>query len=276
VEYLILSSFFFAFNNILWKWVVADYLPLQVIVKRSILTCLIGFSVFVVYPESFTIYTSLNEMLFVNLTCIIGAMGLVFMIYALKESTLNNFIHYSLVGSMGTASYLYFIENIIPENFVLGILFVALGFCVFLWNQRINSIAIRFSSHRYLLLMTFCFSVSGNMQWYNLKTYNVVFLAIHQEVEVMVIAGFIMYYLKQPALPFFKWDYILLMAPVVVIAVIAGMYGLEKTNPFITSIISLTTPILTMVLAVLILKEHFKWYYVSSMALVVLGAWMLS
>lgn len=276
MEYLILSSFFFAFNNILWKWVVADYLPLQVIVKRSMLTCLIGFSVFVVYPESFTIYTSLNEMLFVNLTCIIGAMGLVFMIYALKESTLNNFIHYSLVGSMGTASYLYFVENIIPQNFVLGILFVALGFCVFLWNQRINSIAIRFSSHRYLLLMTSCFSVSGIMQWYNLKTYNVVFLAIHQEVEVMVIAGFIMYYLKQPALPFFKWDYILLMAPVVVIAVIAGMYGLEKTNPFITSIISLTTPILTMVLAVLILKEHFKWYYVSSMALVVLGAWMLS
>ena len=117
MEYLILSSFFFAFNNILWKWVVADYLPLQVIVKRLMLTCLIGFSVFVVYPESFTIYTSLNEMLFVNLTCIIGAMGLVFMIYALKESTLNNFIHYSLVGSMGTASYLYFVENIIPQNF---------------------------------------------------------------------------------------------------------------------------------------------------------------
>ena len=42
MEYLILSSLFFAINNVLWKWVVADYLPLQVIVKRSMVTSLFG------------------------------------------------------------------------------------------------------------------------------------------------------------------------------------------------------------------------------------------
>ena len=128
MEYLILSSLFFAINNVLWKWIVADYLPLQVIVKRAMITSLIGVGVLVVYSSDLEIYTTLSEAVFVNLTCIIGALGLVFMIYALKESTLNNFIHYSLLGSFGTATYLYFVEHIIPQNYVLGILFIALGF----------------------------------------------------------------------------------------------------------------------------------------------------
>jgi hypothetical protein len=198
------------------------------------------------------------------------------MIYALKESTLNNFIHYSLLGSIGTASYLYFVENIVPQNYLLGILLILLGFSIFLWNQRFTSKTVQFSTHRYLTLMTLCFSVSGIMQWYNLKTYDVVFLAVHQEIEVLIIAGILIRYLKQPVLTFFKFDYIMLMALTVAIAIIAGMHGLKTTNPFISSIVSLTTPILTMILAVIVLKERFKWYYVTSMFMVILGAWMLS
>ena len=68
----------------------------------------------------------------------------------------------------------------------------------------------------------------------------------------------------------------MLMALIVAIAIIAGMHGLKTTNPFISSIVSLTTPILTMILAVIVLKERFKWYYVTSMFMVILGAWMLS
>ena len=96
MEYLILSSLFFAINNVLWKWVVADYLPLQVIVKRSMITTLFG--VVVLVATNFTMYTTLSEALFVNLACIIGALGLVFMIYALKESTLNNFYTLQFIG----------------------------------------------------------------------------------------------------------------------------------------------------------------------------------
>ena len=276
MEYLILSSLFFAINNVLWKWIVADYLPLQVIVKRAMITSLIGVGVLVVYSSDLEIYTTLSEAVFVNLTCIIGALGLVFMIYALKESTINNFIHYSLLGSFGTATYLYFVEDIIPQNYVLGILFIALGFSVFLWNQRNNSKVVQFSTHRYLALMTLCFSVSGIMQWYNLKTYDLVFLAVHQEIEVLITAGILIRYLKQPILSLFKFDYILFMVPIVAIAIIAGMHGLKITNPFISSIMSMTTPVLTMILAVVVLKERFKWYYVSSMFMVILGAWLLS
>lgn len=274
MEYLILSVLFFAINNVLWKSIVADYLPLQVIVKRSMFTSLLG--VVFLGMNGFETYTTLSEALFVNLTCIIGALGLVFMIYALKESTLNDFIHYSLLGSIGTASYLYFSENIIPQNYILGILFIAFGFCLFLWNKRMNSKAVRTSTHCYLILMTLCFSVSGIMQWYNLKTYDVVFLVVHQEIEVLIVAGILIRFLKQPILTFFKFDYILVMVPIITIAVVAGMYGLKVTNPFISSIINLTTPILTITLAVIVLKERFKWYYVSSIVMVILGAWMLS
>jgi drug/metabolite transporter (DMT)-like permease len=180
------------------------------------------------------------------------------------------------LGSFGTATYLYFVEHIIPQNYVLGILFIALGFSVFLWNQRNNSKVVQFSTHRYLALMTLCFSVSGIMQWYNLKTYDLVFLAVHQEIEVLITAGILIRYLKQPILSFFKFDYILFMVPIVAIAIIAGMHGLKITNPFISSIMSMTTPVLTMILAVVVLKERFKWYYLSSMFMVILGAWLLS
>jgi len=274
MEYLILSALFFAVNNVLWKWIVADYLPLQVIVKRSMITSLLG--VVFLGANGFTMYTTFSEALFVNLTCSIGALGLVFMIYALKESSLNNFIHYSLLGSIGTASYLYFIEDIIPQNYLLGILLIALGFCAFLWNQRHNSKVVQISTHRNLTLMTLCFSVSGIMQWYNLKTYDIAFLVVHQEIEVLIIAGILLRFLKQPILAFFKFDYILVMVPIIAIAIVAGMYGLKTTNPFITSIISLTIPILTIIGAVIVLKERFKWYYVSSIFMIILGAWMLS
>ncbi len=274
MEYLILSALFFAVNNVLWKWIVADYSPLQVIVKRSMITSLLG--VVFLGVNGFTMYTTFSEALFVNLTCSIGALGLVFMIYALKESSLNNFIHYSLLGSIGTASYLYFIEDIIPQNYLLGILLIALGFCAFLWNQRHNSKVVQISTHRNLTLMTLCFSVSGIMQWYNLKTYDIAFLVVHQEIEVLIIAGILLRFLKQPILAFFKFDYILVMVPIIAIAIVAGMYGLKTTNPFITSIISLTIPILTIIGAVIVLKERFKWYYVSSIFMIILGAWMLS
>jgi drug/metabolite transporter (DMT)-like permease len=276
MEYLILSSLFFAINNILWKRIVADYLPLQVIVKRSMFTSLLGIIFLLLCSNSFTIYTTFSEALFVNLTGIIGALGLVFMIYALKDTTLNNFIHYSLLGSIGTASYLYFVENITPKNYVLGTLFIVLGFCTFLWNERINTKSAQFSTHSYLTLMTLFFSVSGIMQWYNLKTYDVVFLAVHQEIQVVIVAVLIIRYLKQPILTFFKFDYILLMVPIVAIAIIAGMWGLKTTNPFISSIVSLTAPIITMILAIVALKERFKWHYVSTMFMVILGAWLLS
>ena len=124
--------------------------------------------------------------------------------------------------------------------------------------------------------MMLCFSISGIMQWYNLKTYDVVFLAVHQEIVVLIIGVIIIRYLKQPILKFFKLDYIFVMAPIVVLAIVTGMHGLKITNPFISSLVSLTTPIITMILVVLVLKERFKWYYVSSMLMVILGAWMLS
>tara|TARA_B110000459_G_scaffold133795_1_gene146250 strand:- start:2060 stop:2890 length:831 start_codon:yes stop_codon:yes gene_type:complete len=276
MEYLVLSALFFAFSNVLWKWIISDYFPLQVIVKRSILTCFIGIIVLIFNYNNLIFYNTIGQAFFVNLTCIIGAFGLVFMIYAIKQSSLNTFIHYSLVGSTVTATYLYLVEDIVPKNYALGISFIALGFFIFLWKQRNNIKVISFSTHRYLFAMALCFSANAIMQWYNLKTYDLVFLAVHQELVVLIVAGFMLYFLKQPLIPFFKLDYIPVMAFVVFIAIVLGMYGLKVTNPFFSSIISLTSSIFTMMLAVILLKEQLKWYYTASLLTVLYGAWLLS
>jgi len=164
MEYLVLSSLFFAFSNVLWKWIVSDYLPLQVIVKRSIITCFIGIIVLIFKYDNFNFYNTIGQAVFVNLTCLIGAFGLVFMIYGIKQSSLNTFIHYSLVGSTVTATYLYLVEGIIPKNYALGISCIALGFFIFLWKQRHNTKIVSFSTHRYLFAMALCFSATAIMQ----------------------------------------------------------------------------------------------------------------
>ena len=276
MQYLIFSSLLFSLSNFLWKWIVADYLPLQVIVKRSIITSFIGGVVLIFNYDDLLFYNTISQAIFVNTTCIIGALGLVFMVYGIKKSSLNTFIHYSLIGATVTASYLYFIENIIPKNYVVGILCIFLGFFIFLKNQRYNTHKISLSTHRHLFAMSMCFSATGIMQWYNLKTYDLIFLAVHQEITVLIIAGVLLCSLKQSPISFFKLDYIPIMALLVFSAVITGMYGLKTTNPFIASIISLTSSIFTMILAVILLKERFKWYYIISMFMVIFGAWLLS
>ena len=212
MQYLIFSSLLFSLSNILWKWIVADYLPLQVIVKRSIITSFIGGVVLIFNYDDFLFYNTISQAIFVNTTCIIGALGLVFMVYGIKKSSLNTFIHYSLIGATVTASYLYFIENIIPKNYVVGILCIFLGFFIFLKNQRYNTHKISLSTHRHLFAMSMCFSATGIMQWYNLKTYDLIFLAVHQEITVLIIAGVLLCFLKQSPISFFKLDYIPIMA----------------------------------------------------------------
>ena len=58
MQYLIFSSLLFSLSNILWKWIVADYLPLQVIVKRSIITSFIGGVVLIFNYDNFLFYQS--------------------------------------------------------------------------------------------------------------------------------------------------------------------------------------------------------------------------
>ena len=136
--YLLVSALLFAINNVLWKWVVNDYYPLQVIFKRSIITVFIGFSVVLFSYDNHIFYSTLAQAAYVNLACLVGALGLVFMIYALKNSSLSMFIHYSLFGATVSATYLYFIENIVPNNYFTGLICLSLGFVFYLLPQRNN------------------------------------------------------------------------------------------------------------------------------------------
>ena len=274
--YLILSALFFALNNLSWKWIVADHLPLQVIVKRSTLTSIIGLASLMLNYNNFTFYNTIGQAVFVNLTCLIGALGLVFMIYALKNCSLSTFIHYSLIGASLSATYLYYIENIVPNNYVIGLICISLGFFTFLWNQRQGTKKIGFSTHRYLFLMSICFSTTAIMQWYNLKTYDFLFLVVNQELMVLAVSIVLLCLLKQPLIKTLKLDFIYLIALLVFLALLTGMYGLKLTDPFISNLVSLSSSIFTITLAVFLLKEPFRWWHIISLLMVISGTWLLS
>lgn len=55
-----------------------------------------------------------------------------------------------------------------------------------------------------------------------------------------------------------------------------GFYGLMLEDPFISSVVSLSSPIFTMVFAVAFLNERFYPRYIISLILVISGAWLLS
>jgi drug/metabolite transporter (DMT)-like permease len=62
----------------------------------------------------------------------------------------------------------------------------------------------------------------------------------------------------------------------VFLALLTGMYGLKLTDPFISNLVSLSSSIFTIILAVFLLKEPFRWWHIISLLMVISGTWLLS
>ena len=87
--FLVLSSFFYAFNNLLWKRLLSKFDLWLIIGFRCLLTSCIGLAIiFLFYP---TILLSLTYAVSVTIlvASIFGAFGLISMILALKEGSLT-------------------------------------------------------------------------------------------------------------------------------------------------------------------------------------------
>jgi drug/metabolite transporter (DMT)-like permease len=283
MEYILASIFFYALNNLLWKKILFESNMWLIMSLRAFMTCSIGLLIiFFFYRDVFN-ELSINTILKVSLASIVGALGLVFMTSALKLGSLRQLGLFNLAGVFFTVTYLYLFENFDLRYYVIGTSLILLGFAVYL--IQIKKELDKENSFRQLLsftLMTIFFSASGLLHWHNLKqSISPILSLVNQEFIVFSVSIFGLvtrtsYTRKQLIVSSISiYKLVSVMAILIFMAVWTGFLGLKITNPYVTSLLALSTPVLTIVFGALFYKEKWSLCNFIALALIISGAFML-
>lgn len=276
--YIFLSIIFFGINNVLWKKNLQQCSVPFLVGYRALFTS-VGSTVVLLYIYGIDIY--INQPLFrITLGSVLGVLGLFCMLIVIKEVPLQWLGIYNLVGIIFTAFYLYFFENIAVFNSFLGLFLIIIGFVFYIYHSKEKETKISSVQHLYLLAMTFCFGISSLIHWKNLDSkVPAIFIISNQELVVFVAATCVS--MTKIKLTKIKTDIkiyffnALLMALIIFLALLFSFLGLQITNPLISSIFFLATPILTILLGALFFKEKMSAYNIVAIFLIALGAAML-
>lgn len=284
--FLILSGFFYAFNNLLWKRILSKFNLWLIIGLRCLLTSCIGLSIiFLFYPNIFLNLTY-SVSIGIFMASIFGASGLITMILALKEGNLTQLGVFNLLIVFLVSSYLFFFENIFLKNYTVASIFIIFGFtCYILQLKKIEGVKKNFSYRNFILftMMSFFFAASLLLHWYNLKQDVPAILSVtFQEIVVFFIVLIIFKFQTSLASDqiYPQIQKILkpvaFMAVVIFLAIWTSFLGLQYTNPLISSLISLITPILTIVFGVLLYKDQWNYLTFLSLFLITVGVYLIN
>jgi len=124
------------------------------------------------------------------------------------------------------------------------------------------------------------FGISSLIHWKNLDTKVPAILIIsNQELVVFITALFITSTtIKRPELKFQLKKYFpnaLLMALIIFLALLFSFLGLQITNPLISSILFLATPLLTIAFGTLFFKEKMSFFNIVAIVIIAIGAFLL-
>ena len=284
--YLILSGFFYAFNNLLWKRILSKFDLWLIIGLRCLLTSCIGLSIiFLFYPN---IFSNLTYSVSISLlmASVFGASGLITMILALKDGSLTQLGVFNLLIVFLVSSYLFFFENIFLQNYTIATIFIISGFtCYILQLKKNKEVKKNFSYRNFTLftLMSFFFAASLLLHWYILKQEVPAILSVTiQEIVVFIIVLIIFKF--QTSLAFHQiypqiqkiLKPVAFMAVVIFLAIWTSFLGLQYTNPLVSSLISLITPILTIVFGVFFYKDQWNYLTLFSLCLISVGVYLIN
>lgn len=276
--YIFLSILFFALNNVLWKKNLQQCSVPFLVGYRALFTS-VGAILILLYTYGFDIF--INQPLFrITLGSIFGVLGLFCMLIVIKKAPLQWLGIYNLAGIIFTAFYLYYFENIPIFNSFIGLFLIIIGFAVYIYHNKEKELKISITQHLYLLAMTFCFGISSLIHWKNLVSkVPPIFIISNQELVVFVTATCIS--LTKIKITKIKTDIkiyffnALLMAFIIFLALLFSFLGLQITNPLISSILFLATPLLTIVLGTLFFKEKMSAFNIVAIFIIAIGAFLL-
>jgi drug/metabolite transporter (DMT)-like permease len=281
--YLILSILLYSINNFFWKKILEDSNIWLVISLRSFFTVILGTVWYHLFYPELKDAIRWNQFKLILIASILGAFGLICMVSALKKGSLRQLGIFNLITVFVTVSYLIVFENLNIKYYLIGSFFIICGFIFYLIKLiKDNSPDNSFKQYLLLSLMALFFSFSGLLHWYNLKASVPVMVSLlTQESTVFCIGIFILLIQPHEVIidivrnGFNKIRFVFIMAMIIFLAVWFGFMGLKITDPIVSSLLSLSVPIITILFGSIFFKEKINSNMVFSLLLVSVGAFLL-
>lgn len=276
--YILLSILLFSFNNVLWKKNL-EKLPVSFLVAyRAFFTSTIALLLFFYFHR----VTVLSPQLILRITTgsVFGVIGLFSMLSVIQNASLQWLGIYNLLGIVFTSLYLWFFEKVVFTQSIFGLILILMGFILYLYSNKETHIKINIKQHALLLLMTISFSISSLVHWKNLKSDIPPLLIISNQEIVVFITAFVLTIFKFKVIKikevfknyFFK---VILMAFIIFLALLFSFLGLKITNPVVSSVLFLASPLTTILLSTLIFREQLTIKNGMAILIIATGAFIL-
>ena len=280
--YLIIAIILFSFNNVLWKKNLANISVSLLMTYRSFFTSILAIS-FLFY------FHDLTEFSFIQISrtftaAILGLVGLYSMLTLYKKASLQWAAIYNLLGIIFTILYLWLFKKLDIKSSFLGIFIVTIGFIFYIYTKKKSTLKINLKQHLLLVLMTLCFGSAAILNWENLNQKIPIILIIANQEILVFICGIVLLFLQtrrrrssiQLLSIFQKYFYrVLLMSIVILLGLFFSFLGLEITNPMISGVLFLASPLTTILFSAYFFRETIKVTDWIAIGVIAFGAFLL-
>ena len=267
--FLLLSILFFGFNNVLWKKNLEQVDFLFLVSYRALFTSILS----IIIALSVTSFDTVTiSILFrVTLGSIFGVIGLLCMLSVIQKASLHWLGIYNLMGIGVTTCYLIVYENFAIKQSILGASILLLGFMYHIYTNSNKSLTMSLKQHVLMVVMTVSFCVSSILHWKNLaKEIPALVIVSNQEIVVFITTTLVFLLKNKKTISFepYKKHFlnVILMAGIIFLALLFSFLGLKLTNPLISSLVFLASPLTTIVMNLVFFKEKLTLH--NSIALV--------
>jgi len=279
--YLIIAIILFSFNNVLWKKNLAAISVGLLMTYRSFFTSILAVSfLFCFHDVTAFSFTQISKTF---TAAILGVIGLFSMLTIYKKTSLQWVAIYNLLGISFTILYVWLFKELNVKPSLIGISIIATGFIFYIYTNKNSSLKINLNQHLLLILITLCFGTATILNWENLnQNIPAIFIIANQEVLVFICGTTLLFLQKKLRKPLQivptlqKYFYrVLLMSIVISLGLLFSFLGLEITNPIISGILFLASPITTIIFSAYFFKEKIKVTDWIAIAVIAFGAFLL-
>jgi len=281
MTYLILAMLLFSFNNVLWKKNLVNISVSLLMTYRSFLTSILSTSILFYFHD-------ITEFSFLQISktltsATLGLIGLFSMLTLYKKASIQWAAIYNLLGIIFTILYLWLFKKFDLKSSFFGLTIITIGFIFYIYTNKNSSLKINLKQHLLLILMTLCFGTAAIINWENLtQKIPAIFIIANQEILVFICGVVILFFEKrrrkpnQLLLTFQKYFYrVLLMSMVIFLGLLFSFLGLEITNPVISGVLFLASPLTTILFSSYFFRETIKISDWIAIGVIAFGAFLL-
>ena len=281
MTYLVLAMLLFSFNNVLWKKNLVNISVSLLMTYRSFLTSILSTSILFYFHD-------ITEFSFLQISktltsATLGLIGLFSMLTLYKKASIQWAAIYNLLGIIFTILYLWLFKKFDLKSSFFGLTIITIGFIFYIYTNKYSSLKINLKQHLLLILMTLCFGTAAIINWENLtQKIPAIFIIANQEILVFICGVVILFFEKrrrkpnQLLLTFQKYFYrVLLMSMVIFLGLLFSFLGLEITNPVISGVLFLASPLTTILFSSYFFRETIKISDWIAIGVIAFGAFLI-